>query len=411
MRIVDVLFAPGLGGFFNDDQEAILRGAGHDGFLYVGAPVTPGFPSIRTPAETLGIGLVLEDGSIAWGDMLSVQYSGAAGRDPLFRSAAIQSFCEAHIVPRLKGLEISSFRPACTAVMGPVEGKRLPIAVEYGLSQALLNAAAAQARRTAVEVICDEFDLPLIAKRVPLYGQSGDSREINLDKMLLKRVDVLPHGLTNSPEKFGPKGEAFKAYVRQVSERSRQLSDETWKPKFHFDVYGLIGREFGLIPEAIADYIATLSDDSKGFEMSLECPADFGSLEAQVEGYAEIIRLLEAKGSNIRIAVDERCNTLSDVEAFTSARACHMIQIKTPDVGSVEDTVKAAILCKEAGIGAYIGGSCTETDVAARVAANIAIATQAEMVLAKPGMGVDEGVSIVGNEQSRVLAMLARKAA
>ena len=41
-----------------------------------------------------------------------------------------------------------------------------------------------------------------------------------------------------------------------------------------------------------------------------------------------------------------------------------------------------------------------------RFPAPVAVATQAEMMLAKPGMGVDEGVSIVGNEQNRLLAVI-----
>jgi methylaspartate ammonia-lyase len=42
---------------------------------------------------------------------------------------------------------------------------------------------------------------------------------------------------------------------------------------------------------------------------------------------------------------------------------------------------------------------------------HVAVATQADMMLAKPGMGVDEAISIVGNEQSRLLALLQRNAA
>ena len=47
MKIVDVIGVPGRTGFFFDDAAAIARGAGHDGFLYVGEPVTPGFSAIR----------------------------------------------------------------------------------------------------------------------------------------------------------------------------------------------------------------------------------------------------------------------------------------------------------------------------------------------------------------------------
>jgi methylaspartate ammonia-lyase len=83
-RIRDVIFAPGQGCFFYDDQAAIRSGAKQDGFRYLGEPVTPGFCAIRTPSHSLRIGLVLSDDVVVWGDMMSVQSSGAAGRDPLF---------------------------------------------------------------------------------------------------------------------------------------------------------------------------------------------------------------------------------------------------------------------------------------------------------------------------------------
>ncbi|TIN99608.1 MAG: methylaspartate ammonia-lyase, partial [Mesorhizobium sp.] len=47
----------------------------------------------------------------------------------------------------------------------------------------------------------------------------------------------------------------------------------------------------------------------------------------------------------------------------------------------------------------------------ARTSVHISVATQADMMLAKPGMGVDEAFSIVGNEQNRLLAMLNRRRA
>ncbi|MDX8483445.1 methylaspartate ammonia-lyase, partial [Mesorhizobium sp. VK24D] len=82
MQIKDVLLAPGNGAFFYDDQAAIRSGATHDGFIYVGEPTTPGFNSIRIPASSLSIGLILPDETVVWGDMMNVQYSGAGGRDP-----------------------------------------------------------------------------------------------------------------------------------------------------------------------------------------------------------------------------------------------------------------------------------------------------------------------------------------
>ncbi|UPK05772.1 methylaspartate ammonia-lyase [Bradyrhizobium sp. 170] len=405
-NVKDVILAPGNGSFFYDDQAAIRTGAAHDGFLYVGAPLTPGFTSIRMPARSLSIGLVLSDDVIVWGDMMSVQYSGAGGRDPVFQVDAIEALTRSVVIPRLLAADVSNFLNACKHVFAYHEDKRLPLAIEYGVSQALLGAVAHVARTTPAEVICSEFSLPLPERPIPIYAQSGDSRELNVDKMVLKSVDVLPHGLINSREKFGPSGETFRNFVRWVAKRTREIGQPGYHPILHFDVYGWIGLEIGMQPEKIADFIGRLADEVPGYRLHIECPADFGSTEAQLEKYAKIVEFLDARGTEARIVADEQCNTLEDIQLFAKAKAAHLIQIKMPDVGSIADSARAVLICKENGIGAYVGGSCTETDLSARAAVNIAVATQADMILAKPGMGVDEGISIVGNEQSRLLSIL-----
>jgi methylaspartate ammonia-lyase len=410
MKIRHVLLAPGTGGFFYDDQAAIVAGAAHDGFRYVGAPLTPGFSAIRQPAASLSIGLVLDDETIVWGDMMAVQYSGAGGRDPLFDAAKIAALVREIVVPRLLDCDPSAFLAACGKVFATAREARLPLAVEYGVSQALLRAAAHIARRTMTEVICAEFDLPVLARAIPLYAQSGDAREINVDKMILKAVDVLPHGLINARDKFGPKGETFRDYVRWVARRIGEIGAPGYAPILHFDIYGWAGLAFGLDAEAIAEFLARVGDDVPGFTLNIECPADFGSTAAQVEGYAAIIAAMARRGTTARIVADERCNTLDDIRQFAEAGAAHLVQIKMPDVGSIADTARAVLLCKRHGVGAYVGGSCAETDLSARASVHIAVATQADMMLAKPGMGVDEGISIVGNEQARLLETLRHRA-
>jgi methylaspartate ammonia-lyase len=407
MQIKDVLLADGGGAFFYDDQAAIVAGARQDGFAYDGAPQTPGFAAIREPAESLSVGLELTDGKVVWGDMMSVQYAGASGRDPRFKRSAIANLVRTVIVPRLQGLSTLEFLPACDAAF--LQHRRLPLAVEYGVSQALLRAAAHVRRCTMAEVICKEFRLPIPQARVPIFAQSGDVREINVDKMILKAVDVLPHGLFNSREKFGESGATFREFVRWVVKRVAKLGAAGYEPTLHFDVYGWIGREFGLDASRIAEFIARVADDAPGFTLHIECPADFGSLEAQVDGYRAIVAALQRIGTAAKVVVDERCNTLGDIELFAKANAAHLVQIKMPDVGSIADTARAVLVCKKYGVGAYVGGSCAETDLSARASVHIAVATQADMMLAKPGMGVDEAVCIVGNEQSRLLCELARR--
>ncbi|WP_353642559.1 methylaspartate ammonia-lyase [Mesorhizobium sp. WSM2239] len=410
MQIKDVLLAAGNGAFFYDDQAAIGAGVPQDGFIYVGEPVTSGFIAIRVPASSLSVGLVLTDDTVVWGDMMSVQYSGAAGRDSLFDADRI-SYLTSQVVTRLVDVDAFRYLDACAKVFEPFEQERIPLALEYGVSQALLRAAAHLQRTTMAEIICAEFDLPLPMRRVPIYCQSGDAREINVDKMVLKGVDVLPHGLINSRQKFGVNGQTFVEFVKWVATRTREIGRPGYHPVLHFDVYGWIGLEFGLEPQRIADFICGVADTVPGFTLNIECPADFGSTQAQIDNYARIVSILDDRGSSARIVVDERCNTLEDIQLFAEAKAAHLVQIKTPDVGSIADTARAVLLCKANKVGAYVGGSCTETDLSAQASVHVSVATQADMMLAKPGMGVDEAFSIVGNEQNRLLAMLNRRRA
>ncbi len=142
------------------------------------------------------------------------------------------------------------------------------------------------------------------------------------------------------------------------------------------------------------------------YALNIESPADFGGRDAPLEGLQRLRAALRNAGSRIRLVADEWCNTLEDIESFASAGAAHMVQIKMPDVGRIQDCVRAVLACKAHGVGAYLGGSCAETELSAAVSVHVAVATQADMMLAKPAMDVDAALTIVGNEQARLLAEL-----
>jgi methylaspartate ammonia-lyase len=108
----------------------------------------------------------------------------------------------------------------------------------------------------------------------------------------------------------------------------------------------------------------------------------------------------------VHLVADEWANTLADIHAFVEAGAADMIQIKMPDLGSVHNSVEAVLACRANGVGAFLGGSYVETDLSARVSAHVALATRPDIIMAKPGMGVDEAISLVHNEMARTLAQV-----
>lgn len=413
MKIKQALFTAGNSSFYFDDQQAIKDGAGHDGFVYTGKPVTPGFTAVRQAGECVSVQLILENGSVAMGDCAAVQYSGAGGRDPLFLAENFIPFLEKHIKPLLEGRDVSEFRNNAKFFDElKVEGKQLHTAIRYGLSQALLDATALASNRLKAEVVCDEWHLPVVAEPIPLFGQSGDDRYNAVDKMILKHVDVLPHGLINNvDEKLGRQGEKLRAYVEWLAKRIVELRTEgTYKPSLHIDVYGTIGLIFDKDPIRCAEYIASLQEQAGDLELYIEGPVDAGNKPDQIRLMKGIMDHLKKLGSKVKIVADEWCNTCQDIIDFTDAGCCDMVQIKTPDLGSVHNIADAVLYCQKHGMEAYQGGTCNETDVSARTCVHIAIATRPMRMLIKPGMGFDEGMNIVHNEMNRTLAVLKAKA-
>ena len=410
MKIVNMICSAGKSGFFADDQMAIKNNAVLDGAVYQGEPKTPGFRSIRQEGEAVSVMFILEDGQIAYGDCCVVQYSGAGGRDPLFIAKDFIPVIMKEVAPLYVGKEISTFKEMASVVDNHIDsstGKLLHAAIRYGVTQTCLDAVAKTRKTLMAKIIAAEYGLKLASKLIPIFSQSGDDRYTNPDKMILKGTDVLPHGLFNNvPKKMGENGEKFLEYVKWLNARILKLRpSEHYSPILHFDVYGTLGLAFKNDLEKIAVFLKTVEEAARPFSVRVEGPVDVGEREAQINALAALRKLLENAKTNVQIVADEWCNTYEDVVDFTDRKAGHMAQVKTPDLGGINNTIEAVLYCKRNGMGAYLGGSCNETNRSAEVCAHIGMATNPDQILAKPGMGFDEGYMLVFNEMSRILAL------
>ena len=410
MKIIDVVCSAGRSGFYFDDQRAIKKGAAHDGMFYSGETVTEGFTSVRQAGESISVMIILEDGQIAYGDCAAVQYSGAGGRDPLFLAKDFIPLIDKYIKPELVGKEADNFRSLCEAMETiTIDGKRLHTAIRYGVSQAILDAVAKATKRLMCEVVADEYGCTVSDSPIPIFTQSGDDRYLNADKMIIKGAPVLPHALINNVhDKLGEHGEKLLEYVKWLRDRIlSKRTDESYNPVFHLDLYGTIGAAFGDFNfSAMADYIAKVEQAAKPFHVRIEGPMDCDSdRETQIKALSGLTSELDRRGIDVELVADEWCNTLEDIKLFADNKAGHMIQIKTPDLGGINNTIEAVLYCKEKGVGAYQGGTCNETDRSAQVCVHCAMATQPVQILAKPGMGVDEGFMIAYNEMNRIIAV------
>jgi methylaspartate ammonia-lyase len=257
------------------------------------------------------------------------------------------------------------------------------------------------------EVIRNEYNPTLKKlKPIPIFAQSGDDRYTNVDKMILKEVDSLPHALINNvKDKLGYQGEILLDYVKWIKDRIiEKRQTETYAPILHIDVYGTMGIAFNNDVDVIVKYLKTLEDAASPFKLRIEGPIDTGDREGTMQALKAIRKKIDDLKMSIEIVADEWCNTLEDIKYFADEKAGHVLQIKTPDLGGINNVAEAIIYCKEKGIGAYSGGTCNETNLSSEATTSVAIACEADICLAKPAMDVDSGYMIVHNMMNRVIA-------
>jgi len=459
-RIAKVIAVPAVGAYYYEDLAALQRKPTPVAERYTAAPVTPGFRRVREVAQAVSVGLVLDDSSsgrgtgVAWGDCVAVAYSGKAGRDPVFRTEEGLATIRCTLAPALENREITSFREMATEVDGlhesvevvrplpepkeitrrdlltaparllraargeepegdraPTERvsveRRLHTAVRYGVSQALLQAVAMTRGMTMAEVIAEEWGLPMPDAPVPIHAQCGSDRYAGADKMIARRVSSLPHALVDDvPAQLGRDGSKLIQYARWLKERIPQLGGPDYRPTIHLDVHGALGQIFEDNLGRVLGQLYALESAVQPYPLRVESPVIMESRAAQIEAMRELCQYARFRKMGVQLVADEWANTLGDIQAFVDAQAAHMIQIKMPDLGSVHNAVEAVLACQAGGVGAFLGGSCAETDISARVAVHVALATRPDLIMARPGMGVDEGITLVQNEMARTLAPL-----
>jgi methylaspartate ammonia-lyase len=406
MRIERAFAVPGVAGYYFDDLLAIQGGARQDGFFYVGTP-SPGHLAVRQAGQSVCIALELDDGHVVWGDGVSIQYSGVVGRDPvLLASVYVPQFNE-EIAPALVGLEVTTFQELSGLVegLGDRDGRPFHTGLRYGASQALLGAVAHAKGELPVDTVAREWGSEIRDTPVPVLAQSGDDRFIGADKMILRSIPVITQGLFNTLEKVGSDGSRLLDYVSWLRERVSSFGADGYVPTFHLDVYGTVTAISDGNLHRATEYIARLEEAAGPYPLRLEHPLETGERDSLLTAMAELRRSLRAAGSAVEICADDWVNTLEDIRLCIEAEAADMIQIKAPDLGSLANSADAVMAAKAGGIKAFLGGTCNGTEQSAKMTVHVAMATNADQIYNKPGMGVDEGFLIASNEMTRILAL------
>ncbi|KAJ5375019.1 Methylaspartate ammonia-lyase [Penicillium concentricum] len=407
LQPTDVRFVCGLSGYFHKDLQAVKQSPKYDPLADDIKPVTPGFEKVVQAGEVISILLRLENGTVAIGECVDVIFSGTASRDPLFIPKEHLPLLNKVVRPWLLECDLSTFRSNAIKIDQPwpeLGNKRLHAAVRYGISQALLSATALANRCTITEVVSHEWKTSISDRPIGILASCHRNDHLQLDRMIMKKVALLPHASFVHVSDIGPRGEAMLDYVQSVSRRIQERGDPGYRPRLHFDVYGTIGDAF---PDAeIPAFLERIEQVARPYDVLIESPIVSSSKESQIRRLHQLKKVLISRRINVGIVADEWCNTLDDIRDFANADAVDYVQVKTPDLGSLHNSIDAVMYCVKENIGCCLGGSANETDISARITSQVALATQPQFLLSKPGIGGDEGVMILTNEMIRTLALI-----
>jgi methylaspartate ammonia-lyase len=159
------------------------------------------------------------------------------------------------------------------------------------------------------------------------------------------------------------------------------------------------------------------------YPLRLEDPVLLPHRQAQIDALQELRENLRLRRIDIQLVARRWISSPDDLAAFLTTQPAkvrpasrsgsgtgppaHMIHLQVPQFGSLHNAVDAVLACQRAGIWALLGGGTAETDLAARAAVHVALATGPDLFLARPGTAVGWAMSLARNEMSRTLATFA----
>jgi methylaspartate ammonia-lyase len=401
--IVDVAVSEGVGASYCTDQLALQQSA-RDGLFIDGPAVLPGFRAPREVAEVVSIHLRLDDGSAASGDCHSVYYPGRAGVDPPVRAAELRPHVERLVAPVLAGAAVDGFRAMSQQVAAEVErrGGRIGSALRWGLGCALLNAVAASRRVSAAEVVAEEWQLPWAPAPLRLNGQHGLGWELGADKAILGRLAAY-HRATHNRAMW----DEHPAALRWLRDRVARFAPGH-RLAVQLDLNGFPGRIFGDDRAGLVACLEELERAAAPLPLLLGSPFEMRTRDEQVRALAALRAELRGRGLASELIAEFWCASREDHLAFAEARAADYQMVHAPTIGDVAAVVQTVVDLKQRGVKVYLAGTATGTHASATVIAHLALATNPELVLATPGGGLTEAVSLATTEAGKVIALAAR---
>jgi methylaspartate ammonia-lyase len=373
--------------------------------------------------QSIHVGVVLDAKRVAWGTCpaaaagrtsetsaaLPLKESLGAIRDivaPALEGKSLAPFAEmasqlaeleapvtiTRVLPEVEATGQVSRRELITGQLGKqVTGARvetirvnrpLSPAIRFGISEALLKALAMAQGVTVAELLTEEYGLSRPRTIVPLHAEVKGGQAIPLYPQLASLELRLPG--VDPVRELGEKNERLQRLVRQLSERVIAAAGGD-RPLLHLSVGGGLGRLYHYDVGKILGALYGLERAAAPVALRVEDPLLDDDLRAQCKMLAELCNLLRMRGMTLQLVAGAAIEGLGDVSTILNADAAHMIRLSMLRLGTIHDTMTAAIACREKRVGVLLSGAPAET------LGNVALAIKPELVAAPDNdAGIDE---------------------
>jgi methylaspartate ammonia-lyase len=333
--------------------------------------VVPIMATGQEPTEVLSVGLLLEDGRVAWGDCV--------GAEPVLGYEEAREAVRRVVAPALEGRELSGFRDLAAEVEALSEtvgvtqprratdgesgcpgeangregisrrtlltaparlfqaaadqpaasvGEKPPVgqitmdrplqpALRYGLSQALLRAAGLIQGRTMAQVLAGEWGLDPPRAPVPILARSAYNRRDEAEEMIRYRVASLPQAsIDDVAAQVGAEGGRLTQYIRWLRERIAALGGEEYRPTIHLDLTGALGEIADHHPGHMLGHLYAWRLAAEPYPLRVEDPILLQDRQAQIDALGRLRENLRLRRIDVQLVARRWIHTTDDLAAF-----------------------------------------------------------------------------------------------
>ncbi|MCX6123419.1 MAG: hypothetical protein NTV34_01515, partial [Proteobacteria bacterium] len=247
-KFLNIVTAQSWGAYYFEDLTAIRQGRIKTSERYSTRTNHNRFPYVRTPAPSLSIGIVTQDlkghKRVSWGDCVPVSFSGKSGRVQAMPQEELELFLQEAVLPWL--LAPSRVHSPASWLKNDrelaSEFAQSPPYVRYGLSQALLRAAALARGIPLWQVFQEDFAQTLGTAIIPLQGSCGGDWDDTVDRMLARQIPFLPQGqFEDLPQQLGTDGASLLEWIRKFKLKVERFG---YAPTLTLDFHGALDDVF-----------------------------------------------------------------------------------------------------------------------------------------------------------------------